>query len=402
MDLNQTDIEDQGTGALDEAQTIPPEAVTPLDLSGDGVADGVLVQLSDALSFVALDMDGDAAADTASIDLDGDGAADVLVTEEDGGYRMTDTQGQNGEWVSREDLTRLAPQLVEALDLRFGDGVVPADSVEGDGILEGGTVPVWVEDGRLLGDPEGDSQYWFQQAQNGFCLPASIAQIVSEYTGQAYLDESAFVELANEQGAFVVGMDGVPGIPFERGVAILNEAGVPAEYTVGDLEELGVRLEQGYGIIAFIDSGELWTGEKAEDQAPDHAVVVTGIDLERGTVLLSDPGTPGGNVAEVPIELFQNAWADSEFAMIVCDQPPGEHVPADQLETTPGEGTQTAVPAAGAAAARADSGALPDLAEAGHLGGTEPGPLEAVTQWATQHPWILLPVVFAASRLIGR
>ena len=62
---------------------------------------------------------------------------------------------------------------------------------------------------------------------------------------------------------------------------------------------------------------------------PTSAVVVVGIDLERQTVILSDPGTPGGNLEEVSMELFMNSWADSGNSMIVCDIPPGEAADAD-------------------------------------------------------------------------
>lgn len=126
--------------------------------------------------------------------------------------------------VSRDQLMGLSPGIVAALD-----GGSTAESAPEE--TRGTSDPVSedsggrIEEGVLIGDPVGDSRYWFQQAQNGFCLPASIAQIVSEYTGVIYQDEFAFVDIANEIGAFVVGYDGVPGTPFEKGVEILNRAG---------------------------------------------------------------------------------------------------------------------------------------------------------------------------------
>ena len=50
-------------------------------------------------------------------------------------------------------------------------------------------------------------------------------------------------------------------------------------------------------------------------------VVVAGIDTERGVVLLSDPGSPDGNLEEVPIDVFMDAWADSDNSMIVAEGP---------------------------------------------------------------------------------
>ncbi len=52
----------------------------------------------------------------------------------------------------------------------------------------------------VWGDPAEESQYWFNQAETGFCVPASVAQIVSEFTGVKYADESAFVKKAIDMG----------------------------------------------------------------------------------------------------------------------------------------------------------------------------------------------------------
>lgn len=236
----------------------------------------------------------------------------------------------------------------------------PPEEIQGTADVVPGDTAWSIQEGMLIGDPVGDSRYWFQQAQNGFCLPASIAQIVSEYTGVIFENEMAFVDIANQIGAFTVGYDGIPGIPFEKGVEILNKAGVPAEYGFGDLQTLATGLDSGYNIIVFVDSGEIWTGEAAEDNLPDHAVVITGIDADRGTVLLSDPGSPDGNLSELPIDTFMNSWADSQNAMIICDKVP----------------------------------------ESGQLDPSFPQqPLEETSSRAVHSPWMLLPVTLSAAKL---
>ncbi|MEV8143947.1 hypothetical protein [Specibacter sp. NPDC078709] len=372
-----------------------------LDLDENGVMDSWYVQVEGQMSVITTDLDGDGAFDTAWIDTDGDGVLDVSVTEDGGQYRVDDLSGtEEPVWLSREELTEAIPELVALLDSGL-DTEVSVDTT-------------LVIDGQLVGDPAGDSQYWFEQAANGFCLPASIAQIVAEYTGQPVSDESEFVEIANELGVFSVGMDGVPGVTMDGGVAILNEAGVPARLDFGDLDTLSQDLTAGYNIIVAIDSGEIWSGEAAEDNAADHAVVVTGINYERGTVILSDPGTPGGNFEEVPIDLFMNAWSDSDNAMIVCDTPPSDFTdtpvvdedqaqfPADpNIDAEAGElGASTGPAADGQGTSfplRAEG--LPDL-----LGGPDssPEPLEAVISWATANPWILLAVAIPVARLIAK
>jgi hypothetical protein len=66
--------------------------------------------------------------------------------------------------------------------------------------------------------------------------------------------------------------------------------------------------------------------------AADHALVLTGIDVANGTAVLSDPGSPTGNLETVPLETLLDAWADSGNAMVVTDTaPPADgFAPADE------------------------------------------------------------------------
>lgn len=201
--------------------------------------------------------------------------------------------------------------------------------------------PDVVVDGQLIGDPQGASEHWFQQAANGFCLPSSLAQIISEYTGVHYPNEQAFVDWANKERLFQVSPDGVPGIAFSDGIQLLEKAGVPATLQFGDPDSLAEDLAEGRGVVLFVDSGEIWQeGEATEDDAPDHAVVVSGIDTARGVVYLSDLGSPDGNMEEVPIDIFNDAWADSQNSMIVCDQPDPDVMANDTAtpDDTPSDG----------------------------------------------------------------
>lgn len=413
-----------------------------IDSDGNGVFDALFVTSGTGAHLVVMDLDADASADGLVVDANGDGVADVWIVKDGDGFRIEvdrdgDGVSDDSETVTRDQLLSVAPDFVELLDTRFDgapvdgsvDGGLPVDGApdEGmpvDGAPDGG-VPVdvapdgglpvdgapdgeLVVDGQLIGDPEGASEHWFQQAQNGFCLPASIAQIVSEYTGVHYEDEAQFVELANEHGAFSVGMDGVPGIEFAKGAELMQAAGVPARYEFGDMESLATDLSEGRGVIVFVDSGEYWTGESTEDNAPDHAVVVTAIDLERQTVTLSDPGAPGGDQEELPLGLFENAWADSNNAMIVCDEPAPEH--AAPVDGMPVEGAP--VEGAPVDGAPVDTG-LEDVSPAplgpdGQPIDGRPDPVtglddlgsEAVSESIHKNGWVLLPFLSAVA--LGR
>ncbi|MFC7595907.1 C39 family peptidase [Terrabacter sp. GCM10028922] len=408
-----------------------------IDSNSDGVFDAVFVTNSTGANLVVMDLDGDTSADGLVVDANGDGVADVWIVKDGDGFRIEvdrdgDGVSDDSQTVTRDQLLAVAPDFVELLDTRF-DGAPVDGAVDGsvdtpiDGSVDtpvDGGIPDDVSpdgdlvvDGQLIGDPEDASEHWFQQAQNGFCLPASIAQIVSEYTGVHYVDEAQFVDLANEHGAFSVGMDGVPGIEFAKGAELMQAAGVPARYEFGDMESLATDLSEGRGVIVFVDSGEYWNGESTEDNAPDHAVVVTAIDLERQTVTLSDPGTPGGDQEELPLGLFENAWADSNHAMIVCDEPAPDAAPVDgvPVDGVPADGAPVeGVPVEGAPVdvAPLETG-LEDVTPAplgadGQPIDGRPDPVtglddvgsEAVSESIHKNGWVLLPFLSAVA--LGR
>ncbi len=297
---------------IDPSESTATASIVAADLDGDGIDDVVVESLPDDTYRVLVDIDGDQLPDEETV-------------------------------VDRSQLDELLPGASEALDVP-GGLETPAD------------VPA--VDGGLVGDPFGDAEHWFQQALNGFCAPASVAQIVSEYSGTHFADESAFVRLASEQGLFSVGMDGVPGMTPENTLALLESSGVPAGLQVGTTADLVQYLEEGRGVLLFIDSGEVWTGEAVEDDRYDHAVILTGIDTERGLAILSDPGSPNGNLEEVPLEVFTDAWADSRNTMIVCDQPP-EGEPGAGVVTATGAGPASQIERATAAVVRAPWALLP-------------------------------------------
>jgi hypothetical protein len=308
---------------------------TVLDIDENGVPDSVAVELAPGVTGLVVDVDEDGRPDTVLVDTDGDGAYDTQVCPDGaGGFVLGFDDDGDGtvdreETITRAELEELSPGLADVLDPLDGvpDGVDTPDDT-------GGGEPDWsVQDGRIIGDPTDASEHWFQQAANGFCVPASIAQIVSEYTGETYTDELAFVEIANQLGVWVVGPDGAPGLTDQGALAVLEQAGVPAAIVSGGgIDMLADYLDTGHGVMVSIDSGEVWYGEAAEDNTADHMVVVAGIDVDRGLVLLSDTGTPDGNLEEVPIEVFMDAWADSDYAMVVAEEP----APEDAADPDPG------------------------------------------------------------------
>ena len=307
-------------------------AFEPLDIDGDGAIESVLAT-SDGLSVLASDLTGDGTLDEVHVDSDGDGIANLLASQQvDGSYLIDIDADRDGIYETQvvrtpDELAQSAPQLAGLLAeaLRNSDGGTVVDEPVDEQIEQDDAFD------QVVGDPTGDSEFWFQQAGNGYCVPAAVAQIVSEYTGVDYTDESAFVALADDHGLWTDDGTGVPGITAPDTATLLDSAGVPATLEYGSLERLDTFLAEDRGVILIIDSGEIWTGEATEDGVADHAVVVTGIDYATGTVVLSDPGHPDGNMMTVPIEVLEDAWADSDYLMVVADEPAPAETSAESV-----------------------------------------------------------------------
>ena len=175
-------------------------------------------------------------------------------------------------------------------------------------------------DDGTYGTPTAWTADWFYQEVDGYCGPSSVAQIVSEYTGLDISDPQQLVDRALELGLFPNG-DPSQGMTSTNMEILMEDQGVPCHLETSSVSDLEDKLSEGYGVIAMVDSGEIWyPGEETvEDETPDHALVVAGIDTERGVVILSDPGHPDGNQLEVPIDRFEDAWSDSGHEMLVAD-----------------------------------------------------------------------------------
>ncbi|WP_370185307.1 C39 family peptidase [Rhodococcus wratislaviensis] len=217
------------------------------------------------------------------------------------------------------DLSALDPDLAEPPELSPPqDATGPAADPD--------TAPESAVDGAggdgVYGDPVEWSVNWFFQQVDGYCGPSSAAQVIAQYTGVVIDDPQQLVDRALELGLM---QDGEPaqGMTLPNLEILLEDQGVPCTVQDSSIDDLKTKLEDGYGVIAMVDSGEIWNPdqEAGEDETADHFLVVAGIDETRGVVILSDPGAPNGNQLEVPIDQFEDAWADSGCKMLVADTP---------------------------------------------------------------------------------
>lgn len=184
-----------------------------------------------------------------------------------------------------------------------------------------GTLPV--DEGPQVtvhGEPWNDIAWAQAQTEDGFCVPVSVAMIASEMTGETH-SEAETVQAAIELGLLTQGEDGTwSGMTAQGAEVLLEHLGVPAHVEdANGIDTIRQHLDAGNGVIAALDSDEIWFETGEGELAADHALVVTGVDDARGVVILNDPGQPEGAGFEVSIAEFEDAWADSGNQIVVTD-----------------------------------------------------------------------------------
>ena len=192
---------------------------------------------------------------------------------------------------------------------------------------QGGADP---DAGVVHGDPSVISDEWFLQSSSGYCVPASLTEVLSQVTGHRFADESVVVERFAELGKPVTGQ----GETLADAETVLDSFGVEShvesDATLSDLEQY---LDDGRAIVVGVNADEIWHGHDTAANPTgraNHALLITGIDEARGLVTLSDPGNPDGNNEVVPLDVFKEAWAAGENHLLVTDQPvthDGRHDP---------------------------------------------------------------------------
>ncbi|WP_196810061.1 transglycosylase family protein [Mycobacterium sp. 360MFTsu5.1] len=179
--------------------------------------------------------------------------------------------------------------------------------------------------GLVHGDPTIISDDWFLQRSSGYCVPASLTEVLSQVTGHRFLDESVVVERFAAIGKPVT----AHGESLSDAVKVLDSFGVPSHVSSNaSMSDLEHYLDDGRALIVGVDADELWNGHDADAHPAgraNHALLITGIDDSRHLVTLSDPGNPDGSDEVVPLDVFKQAWAAGDNQLLVTDQPVTHH-----------------------------------------------------------------------------
>jgi hypothetical protein len=188
-----------------------------------------------------------------------------------------------------------------------------------------------------IGNPAEYQHYWFYQELNGYCVPASVTEVIEAQTGLTLHDTGLVEQEASQLGL----PTGTQGMTLDQAQELLQHFGIPSHVEQAGsgatlagggtaqaaADELAGYLEQGRNIIVGVNANPIWyhTEDSAQnpDGAADHALIVTSINVAADTVTLSDTGTTGGNEETVPFDVFMDAWHASDYGMLVTDDPVG-------------------------------------------------------------------------------
>jgi Peptidase_C39 like family len=170
---------------------------------------------------------------------------------------------------------------------------------------------------EVYGNPQAAAAYWRYQHQED-CGLMAVADVVGQLTGrepsQLGIELRGIFTPSESHGGDVYFFDGTS--PQDM-VMLLQHYGVQSNLTTGNsMETLEQDLADGHKVIAALNAETIWNIQ-GQRTAPDHAVVVTGVDTGNNIVHLNDSGTPNGRDEQIPMATFTQAWGTSNDLLIV-------------------------------------------------------------------------------------
>lgn len=134
-------------------------------------------------------------------------------------------------------------------------------------------------------------------------------------------DEKVLIETAHENGWLKP-----EGAPLHAiGQLLANEGLMIVRKYDATLDDIIEALSLDNDIIIAVDSDKFYPERPDEEDAPNHAVVVTAIDSSSGTVSIYDPQKDF--VFDFSLSLFENAWHESCNYMVRVLRSPEEYNP---------------------------------------------------------------------------
>jgi hypothetical protein len=197
---------------------------------------------------------------------------------------------------------------------------------------------------ELYGNPEKAASYW-QHQQLDNCVLMATADMVGEIEGKK-ISEFEITAVATVTPSTVhpgtiyvppvgslddpnqgMGTDPVDVLKLLQHYDLTGKLGgdlakgIKDKYVVQTgMDALAQYLKEGHKVMAIVNAETIWGTTEGPFNKANHALVVTGIDTDKGIVHLNDSGNPKGRDFQVKLETFEKAWATSGQSIVVTDQ----------------------------------------------------------------------------------
>lgn len=171
----------------------------------------------------------------------------------------------------------------------------------------------------MYGDPVAAATYWREQHASD-CGEMAVADVVGEITGREP-SEQQMIALAENTASTAghkpiwtpTGTTDIADLP-----VLLWHYWIRAENIQTDTAAVARKLSGNHKVIAILNAETIWNRPGKRNSA-NHFVVVTGIDSKAGVVHLNDSGISTGRDEQVPIPVFEQAWAPNYNSAIVTN-----------------------------------------------------------------------------------
>ncbi|BCZ23901.1 C39 family peptidase [Mycobacterium senriense] len=169
----------------------------------------------------------------------------------------------------------------------------------------------------MSGDPVAAAPYWRQQ-QGSDCGEMAVADVVGQITGRQPTEQQMIALAENTPSATGHG-------PIWKPTSTTDIADLPillwhywirADNIQTQTDALARKLAENHKVIAILNAETIWNRPGKRNTA-NHFVVVTGIDSKAGVVHLNDSGISTGRDEQVPVAVFEQAWAPNYNSAIV-------------------------------------------------------------------------------------
>jgi hypothetical protein len=169
----------------------------------------------------------------------------------------------------------------------------------------------------MYGDPVAAAPYWRQQ-HGSDCGEMAVADVVGQITGREPTEQQMITLAENTPSTAghkpiwkLTGTTDIADLPI-----LLWHYWIRSENIQTDTAAIARKLGGNHKVIAIVNAETIWNRPGKRNSA-NHFVVVTGIDSKAGVVHLNDSGISTGRDEQVPIVVFEQAWAPNYNSAIV-------------------------------------------------------------------------------------